>query len=96
MRMARETRGYTREKFSEICGISVSFLADVELGKKSPSTQTLQKICTSVNISPNYVVLGEVSDTDMAVITDMLKQIDEPYFDSVKKILGELINIINS
>ena len=51
IREIRESLDLSREKFSEKCDISPSFLADIERGKKSLSVKTLYKICDSCNIS---------------------------------------------
>ena len=46
IREARESLHLSREKFSEKCDISPSYLADVERGKKNPTARTIYKICT--------------------------------------------------
>ena len=73
IRQVRENMGYTREHFSELCDISDSFLSDVERGNKSLTTKTLYKICTSANISADFIVLGNDTSTDS----------DNPAIDSI-------------
>ena len=58
IRTIRENMGYTRERFSDLCDISDSFLSDVERGNKSLTTKTLYKICSSTNASADYILLG--------------------------------------
>jgi len=94
IRQTRELMGLTRERFSELCGVSDSFLADVERGKKGLSVETLYKICTSANVSPNYIVLGNDNSSDTAAITDMLSKLDKKYVDSASGILSEFIKAI--
>jgi len=62
IRSTRELMGLTRERFAELCDISDSFLADVELGKKSPTVRTLNKICVAAKISAEYIVSGTAPD----------------------------------
>ena len=57
IRTIRENMGYTRERFSDLCDISDSFLSDVERGNKSLTTKTLYKICSSTNASADYISL---------------------------------------
>lgn len=59
IRTIRENMGYTRERFSDLCDISDSFLSDVERGNKSLTTKTLYKICSSTNASADYILLGK-------------------------------------
>ena len=95
IRQTRELLSKTREQFSEICNISNSFLADIERGKKSPSVDTLYKICTGANISPNYIIFGKEDSTDTSAVVDMLKKLDPQYLDSAIEILREFIKAIN-
>lgn len=62
IRQTRETMGYTRESFSELCDLSESFLSDVERGNKSITTKTLHKICKTSHISADYIVFGSDSN----------------------------------
>ena len=47
IRETREGLKMTREQFSEMCGISASFLASIESGAKAITSKTLYKICTA-------------------------------------------------
>jgi len=80
IRAARELMGLSRERFAELCDISDSFLADVELGKKSLTVRTLNKICIAAKISAEYIVSGAAPDgtTDerYAAIFTMLKTVE--------------------
>lgn len=58
IRQVRENMGYTRESFSELCGISDSFLSDVERGNKSLTTKTLYKICNASHASADFILFG--------------------------------------
>ncbi len=57
IREIREAMQMTRERFSELCGISDSFLAAVESGKKSITSKTIYKICY---IAENKIVCGNI------------------------------------
>ncbi len=61
IRQVRENMGYTRERFSELCDISDSFLSDVERGNKSLTTKTLHKICSATHMSADYILFGASS-----------------------------------
>ena len=95
IRQTREHLFLSREKFSEKCGISSSFLADIERGKKGLSSETLYKICTGANISPSYIILGTDISSDAHAVTELLNQLDQKYMDSVIGILKEFINAVN-
>ncbi len=95
IRQTREMLSMSREKFSEQSGISNSFLADIELGKKSLSVLTLYKICRAADISPAYIMFGTNTFGDDSVITELLSQLDPKHLDSVIVILREFVNAVN-
>lgn len=46
----RQSRGITREKLSEIVGISVVYCRDIEIGKSRPNWMIWAKICLVLQI----------------------------------------------
>ena len=91
----RELLSLSREKFSEKCGISSSFLADIERGTKGLSSETLYKICTGANISPEYIILGTDTSNDTSAIVELLNRLEPKYIDSAVGILKEFIKAVN-
>ncbi len=47
----REARGLTTNKLANICGISQSYLREVELGNKNPTVEMMGCICFGLKIS---------------------------------------------
>lgn len=90
IREIRESMHLSREKFSEKCDISTSFLSDVERGKKSLTSKTIYKICTACNISADYIVLGHKKgfDTDMGI--EILSSFNEEQLEHILNILLEI------
>ena len=95
IRQTRELLSLTREKFSEKCGISSSFLADIERGKKGLSSETLYKICTGANISPTYIILGTETSSDASAVVNLLNRLEPKHIDSAIGILKEFIRAVN-
>ena len=58
VRQRREELGLTREKMAERAGLSVQFMASVELGKQSMTTDSLKKVCRELCVSADYIVFG--------------------------------------
>ena len=95
IRQTRELLSLSCEKFSEKCGISTSFLADIERGKKGLSVETLHKICTGANISPAYIILGTDTSNDASAITELLSQLEPKHIDSAVEVLKAFVKAIN-
>ncbi len=90
IREIRETMHLSREKFSEKCDISTSFLSDVERGKKSLTAKTIFKICTACNISADYIVLGHKKGFDKDIGIEVLNSFNEEQLEHIVKILTEI------
>ncbi len=62
-RKARETAGYTQEQLADQIGVSTQFLSDAERGVTGMSVNTIVKLCSILNISADFLLLGmEESD----------------------------------
>ncbi|MCI9426512.1 MAG: helix-turn-helix transcriptional regulator [Eubacterium sp.] len=89
IREIREAMQMTRERFSELCGISDSFLAAVESGKKSITSKTIYKICYNANISADYLIFGNKGGFECDTVLELLRQMDTNERDSAIRILTE-------
>lgn len=58
IRKQREQFGYTREAFAEKLDITPKFCADIELGNKGMSVQTLCNIAAVLKLSTDYILYG--------------------------------------
>lgn len=90
IRELRESMRLSREKFSEKCDISPSFLSDVERGKKSLTSKTIFKICTACNISADYIVLGHKEGFDKDVGVELLNSFNDEQIEHIINILYEI------
>lgn len=78
IRKQRESYQYTREKFAEIVGISPFFLAGIECGTKGMSFSTLEKICSALHLSSDFILFGK-EEKNFVEITEILSNIDSCY-----------------
>lgn len=93
IREVRESMHLSREKFSEKCDISASFLADVERGKKSLTAKTIYKICNAYNISADYIILGHKKGFDKDLGIEILNSFSNDQLEHITTILHEIKQI---
>lgn len=96
IREIREAMNLTREKFSKLCGISESFLAAVESGKKSITSKTIYKICHNARISADYLILGNETNFETDTVIELLKNMTTMERDYAFRILKEYSNAMNA
>lgn len=86
----RERLGLTREKLGELANISDRFIYDIETGQKGMSAESLLKLSKSLQVTSDYLLLGNKGNSDFSYIIELLKQLDEIDLKSVEKILIEI------
>lgn len=71
----REKKGITTNKLANLAGISQSHLREIELGKRSPTVETLSYFCDALGIG-----LGEFFSDDSEIspfLISALKKLSE-------------------
>lgn len=63
IRKQRELLGMTREQLAEKLDVSTKFCADIELGNRGMSIETLCKLHSSLHLSCDYILFGKVNTT---------------------------------
>ncbi len=91
IRNYRERAGYSREKFSEIIGISPRFLADVETGVVGISIKNLKRVCEILGISSDRLLWKNESKLSL---DERIAHIEPKYFQIVEEIIQKQLEFI--
>lgn len=65
----RLERKMTREELAEAADLSVSFLYEIETGKKSFSAYTLGNLSRALNVEADYILLGKIEEKVNGVLS---------------------------
>ena len=95
IREIREACHMSREQFSEKCDISESFLAAVENGQKSITSKTIYKICTSMDVSADYLIRGRKYGFESDMLIEMINSMDKFPREAAIRLLREYIGVVN-
>ena len=95
IREKREERKISREQLAENINISPQFLAQIELGSKGMSSETLYKVCSALSVSCDYIVLGKVCDNNSTLISELIQNIEPQFMPYVEDLLKTFILAIN-
>lgn len=90
----RKLLDYTQEQFAEKLNISVTFVADIELGKKGMSLDTLIKICSLLSVSADYLIWGngEKAENNIAALTAELSESEMKYAEDLMRTFVKAIS----
>ena len=75
-REARERLNWSREVLAERADLSVSFIADLELGNTGTRLENFIRLCRLLDLNADYVLFGAPGDA-VQRITDLLRDRDE-------------------
>lgn len=97
VRERRELLGYTREQFAERLDISVRFAADIELGNKGMSLDTLIKICELFSVSADYIIWGrgEKQSGSGLGITGLVSELDSREAEYAEDIVRTFVKAVS-
>lgn len=62
IKQAREGCDFTQEKLAELISVSVQYISDLERGKVGASVPTIIKLCNTLNVSSDFLLLGSSSN----------------------------------
>lgn len=70
VRQARNAAGYTQEKLAEKLDVTIQYISDLERGVVGTSIPTLVRICESLSVSSDFLLMGldrEVEPLDISL-----------------------------
>lgn len=95
MKDTKRKLGYSQIKLAELCNLSTSFIAEIETGKKYPSSNTLLKISKALGLKPYQLFMDkEESETFKRydVITNLYKELKGQINKDIEKIIKKYLS----
>lgn len=96
---AREHKGYTQEKLAEFLDVSNAYISKIERGKTTVNLNTLSTICSILEVSPIFILIGTSSSSSDYMrneITDMIKDCSAEKIKLIANVISQLLNIKKS
>lgn len=72
LRRQRTKMGLTREQLAELLGVTPKFCADLELGQRGMSVDTLCNLSHVLHLSTDYILFGSQENETLESISAML------------------------
>lgn len=80
IRAQRKALGLTIDQMAERIGRIPKFCADIERGKAGMSIDTMMKLCSSLKVTPDYLLLGQTAikqNEEIGLVLSALNQCTE-------------------
>ena len=89
-REARERLNWSREVLAERADLSVSFIADLELGNTGTRLENFIRLCRLLDLNADYVLFGAPGDAVQRIM-DLLRDRDEETVRVVERTVEALL-----
>ena len=81
----------TQEELSEKSGVTSQTISNAELGKKGLRPENIIRICSAMNISPDYLLLGKISDEDISILSKKVSALTPEQYRPLEDIIDSYI-----
>ena len=71
----RKSLRMTQEELSEELGVSTQMISNLELGKKAIRPENLAKVCSVLNLSPDFILTGANTQSPVDEVAEKLVQL---------------------
>ena len=92
-RKVREHLKLTQTDFATMANRTRSEISNIEYNKTSPKEEVIKAVCAAHGINRRYLETGEepmlmpAPEEDTAYINDLMNELDNPFYDTIKVIL---------
>ena len=96
IKKARESAGYTQERFAEVIGMGCKNVSAIERGMVGVSLTTVRKICKTLCISSDSLIMDEpdnINDERLAFLTERMKRLPQQQLGLVLDINNKLFEV---
>lgn len=83
----------TQELLAEAAGITPQTVSAAELGKKALRPENIINICSALDISPDYLLLGRISGEDKSLLIQKVSQLTPVQYHHLEDIIDSFIAV---
>lgn len=83
----------TQEELAEAAGVTPQMVSTAELGKKALRPSNIIKICSALDVSPDYLLLGRISDTDHSILAQKIACLSPEQYRHLEDIIDSFIAV---
>lgn len=89
LKIYRNRLKISQMKLAELCETSTSYIGEIEIGKKFPSIEMIQKIAAALQIAPYQLFMTESDITEIHIPLESRERLIERLQKSIADIIEE-------
>ena len=91
----RKKLGWTQEELAEKGELTPQFVSYAESGKRAMRPENLLKISSTLGVSADYLLTGEIIDKDLLLLSDKMRKLSPSQLRIVENIVDECNALFN-
>ena len=92
----RKQMRLTQEELAEAAGVVPQTISTAELGKKALRPENIIKVCSALDISPDYLLLGKVSSEDRSILDKKVSRLTPEQYRHLEDIIDSYIAAVQN
>lgn len=88
----RKEMGIKQYELCDLIDVNYKYISNLETGRSAPSLETLMKLCDVLHTTPNYLLLGTISEDDSLSGDSIMKKIQSLSSDS-REMVSSIIDV---
>ena len=81
----------TQEEVADRAGVTAQTISTAELGKKALRPENIIKLCSALDISTDYLLLGTINEKDRALLSMKVSQLTPAQYKHLEDIIDSYI-----
>lgn len=81
----------TQEELAERADMNSQIISTAETGKKALRPENIIKICAALDISPDYLLLGNITSVDTSILSEKVSQLTPGQYRHLEEIIDNYI-----
>ncbi len=85
----------TQEDVAERADLTVQTISTAETGRKALRPENIIKICAGLDISPDYLLLGNITGVDISILSEKVNRLTPSQYRHLEEIIDNFISAVN-
>ena len=77
IKKARESAGFTQDRFAELIGMGTKNVSAIERGQAGISVPALKRICETLSISSDSLIMGDSTNTEVERVDTLVERLKQ-------------------
>lgn len=90
----RKQLRFTQADVAERADLTEQTISTAETGRKALRPENIIKVCAALDISPDYLLLGNITDVDISILSEKVSQLTPGEYRYLEDIIDNYIAAI--